>query len=138
METFLLAEDDPSYRMLIRDELRKLGYKIIEAKNGVDACLLASQQVGSVHLLITDMVMPGMGGRELAQHLAVIMPDLRILFMSGYTDDVGILAGLEEGTTSFLQKPFTPEMLAQTVRNLLDSTAIRPKAVANSASRNKR
>ncbi len=132
-ETILLVEDDPSVRELVRDELRKFGYRVIEAKNGVEACLLATQQVGSLHLLLTDMVMPGMGGRELAQHLSVIKPDLRILFMSGYTDDVGILAGQEEGSTGFLQKPFTPEILALTVRQLLD-TAVHPtKAMARSA-----
>jgi two-component system, cell cycle sensor histidine kinase and response regulator CckA len=120
-ETILLVEDEPSVRMLVRDELRKLGYRVVEAKNGVEACLLATQQAGSLHLLLTDVVMPGMGGRELAQHLSVIKPDLRTLFMSGYMDDVGIMAGQEEGTSSFLQKPFTPEVLARAVRNLLDA-----------------
>lgn len=120
-ETILLVEDEPSVRTLVRDELRKLGYRVLEAKNGVEACLLATQQAGSLHLLLTDVVMPGMGGRELAQHLSVIKPDLRILFMSGYMDDVGIMAGQEEGTSSFLQKPFTPEVLARAVRNLLDA-----------------
>jgi two-component system, cell cycle sensor histidine kinase and response regulator CckA len=121
METILLVEDDPSVRTLLRDELRKLGYKVVEARNGVEACLLATQHMGTLHLLLADMVMPGMGGRELAQHLSVIMPGLRILFMSGYTDDVGILGGHEEAATGFLQKPFTPEALAQTVRKLLDA-----------------
>jgi FixJ family two-component response regulator len=65
--------------------------------------------------------MPGMGGRELAQHLSVINPELRTLFMSGYMDDIGIMAGQEEGATSFLQKPFTPEVLAHAVRKLLDT-----------------
>jgi two-component system cell cycle sensor histidine kinase/response regulator CckA len=121
-ETILLVEDEPSVRMLVRDELRKLGYRVVEAKNGVEACLLATQQAGSFQLLLTDVVMPGMGGRELAQHLSVIKPDLRILFISGYMDDVGIMAGQEEGTSSFLQKPFTPEVLARAVRNLLDAS----------------
>ncbi len=133
-ETILLVEDDPSVRTLVRDELRKLGYKIIEAKNGVEACLLATQHVGALHLLLTDMVMPGMGGRELAQHLSVIKPDLRILFMSAYTDDVGILAGQEEGSTGFLQKPFTPEAMARTVRQLLDASTPTDKAVTNQSS----
>ncbi|BCA55379.1 putative Hybrid histidine kinase [Nitrospira sp. KM1] len=133
-ETILLAEDDGSVRTLIRDELRKLGYKVIEAKNGVEACLLASQQVGALHLLLSDMVMPGMGGRELAQHLSIIKPDLRILFMSGYTDDIGILAGHEEGAIEFLQKPFTPETLAHTVRHLLDTAARPAKALASTPS----
>jgi two-component system cell cycle sensor histidine kinase/response regulator CckA len=120
-ETILVAEDEPSVRMLVRDELRKLGYRVMEAKNGVEACLLATQQAGSFQLLLTDVVMPDMGGRELAQHLSVIKPDLRTLFMSGYMDDVGIMAGQEEGTSSFLQKPFTPEVLARAVRDLLDA-----------------
>jgi len=120
-ETILLAEDEPSVRTLVRDELQKLGYKVVEAKNGVEACLLATQQAESFQLLLTDVVMPGMGGRELAQHLSVINPELRTLFMSGYMDDVGIMAGQEEGATSFLQKPFTPEVLASSVRNLLDA-----------------
>jgi signal transduction histidine kinase/ActR/RegA family two-component response regulator len=120
-ETILVVEDEPSVRTLVRDELRKLGYRVIEAKNGVEACLLATQQAGSLQLLLTDIVMPGMGGRELAQHLSVINPDLRTLFISGYMDDVGIMAGQEEGTSSFLQKPFTPEVLAHAVRNLLDA-----------------
>lgn len=120
-ETILLAEDDPSVRTLIRDELRKLGYKVVEAKNGVEACLVATQQIDKLDLLLTDMVMPAMGGRELAQHLSTIKPDLRILFMSGYTDDVGILAGHEHGVTSFLQKPFAPEALAHAVRRVLDT-----------------
>ena len=121
-ETILLVEDEPSVRTLVRDELRKLGYRVVEAKNGVEACLLATQQAASLQLLLTDVVMPGMGGRELAQHLSVIKPDLRTLFISGYMDDVGVMAGQEEGTSSFLQKPFTPEVLGRAVRNLLDAS----------------
>ena len=120
-ETILLVEDDASVRILLRDALRKLGYRVIEAKQGLEACLLASQELNRLDLLLTDMVMPGMGGRELAQHLMTIKPDLRILFMSGFTDDVGILAGHEQGTSGFLQKPFTPELLARTVRKILDA-----------------
>lgn len=120
-ETILLVEDDASVRMLLRDALRKLGYRVIEAKQGLEACLLASQELDRLDLLLTDMVMPGMGGRALAQHLMTIKPELRILFMSGFTDDVGILAGHEQGTSGFLQKPFTPELLARTVRRILDA-----------------
>ncbi len=120
-ETILLVEDDSSVRTLLRDALRKLGYRVIEAKQGLEACLLASQEMDRLDLLLTDMVMPGMGGRELAQHLITIRPDLRILFMSGFTDDIGILTGHERGTSGFLQKPFTPEVLARTVRKILDT-----------------
>jgi len=130
-ETILVVEDEPSVRTLVRDELRKLGYRVIEAKNGVEACLLATQQAGSLQLLLTDVVMPGMGGRELAQHLSVINPDLRTLFISGYMDDVGIMAGQEDGTSSFLQKPFTPEVLARAVRDLLDANTPSDKTGAS-------
>jgi CheY-like chemotaxis protein len=133
-ETILLVEDEPSVRTLVRDELRKLGYRVVEAKNGVDACLLATQQAGSFQLLLTDVVMPGMGGRELAQHLSIIKPDLRTLFISGYMDDIGIMAGQEEGMSMFLQKPFTPEVLACAVRNLLDSGAVSETAGASTPS----
>ena len=132
-ETILVVEDEPSVRTLVRDELRKLGYRVLEAKSGIEACLLATQQAGSLQLLLTDVVMPGMGGRELARHLSAITPDLRTLFMSGYTDDVGIMAGQEEGMTSFLQKPFTPEVLAHAVRTLLDASSPPDKASASSS-----
>jgi CheY-like chemotaxis protein len=135
-ETILLVEDDASVRILLRDALRKLGYRVIEAKQGLEACLLASQELDRLDLLLTDMVMPGMGGRELAQHLMTIKPDLRILFMSGFTDDVGILAGHEQGTSGFLQKPFTPEHLARTVRKILDAeTTTYPQTAGKRVSR---
>ena len=136
-ETILLVEDEPSVRMLVRDELRKLGYRVLEAKNGIEACLLATQQAGAFQLLLTDVVMPGMAGRELAQHLSVIKPDLRTLFISGYMDDVGIMAGQEEGMSSFLQKPFTPEVLACAVRNLLDASTPSDKTGASPATSSK-
>jgi two-component system, cell cycle sensor histidine kinase and response regulator CckA len=117
-ETILLVEDDAGVRKLIRDELRKLGYQVFEAKNGVEACLVGTQHIGGLQLLIADMVMPGMGGKELAQHLRVIKPDLKLFFISGYTDDVGIVAG-DPGSV-YLQKPFAPETLAKMIRELLD------------------
>ncbi|UVT15903.1 MAG: response regulator [Nitrospira sp.] len=117
-ETILLVEDDESVRVLIRDELRKLGYRIVEARNGIEACLVATPYIGKLKLLLTDIVMPGMSGTELARHLRVIKPELKLLFISGYTDDVGIGAG--DTASAYLQKPFTPEALAGKVRELLD------------------
>lgn len=117
-ETILIAEDDTSVRELVRDELRKLGYRVLEAKDGLDACLIATQHMGSLQLLLTDVVMPGMSGKELAQHLRVIKPELKLLFISGYTDDVGLGAG--DPLSAYLQKPFTPEAAATAVRQLLD------------------
>jgi signal transduction histidine kinase/ActR/RegA family two-component response regulator len=123
-ETILLVEDDAAVRELIRDELRKLGYRVYEAKNGLEACLVGTQHMGTLQLLLTDVVMPGMSGTELAQHLRVIKPDLKLLFISGYTDDVGIGAG--DPASAYLQKPFTPETLAKTIRELLDVNPATP------------
>jgi two-component system, cell cycle sensor histidine kinase and response regulator CckA len=117
-ETILLVEDDEAVRLLIRDELRKLGYRVIEARNGIEACLVASPYMGKLQLLLTDIVMPGMSGTELARHLRVIKPELNILFISGYEDDVGI--GAADNTMTYLQKPFTTAALAETVRHLFD------------------
>jgi CheY-like chemotaxis protein len=117
-ETILLVEDDASVRDLVRDELKKLGYRVLESKNGLEACLVATQQIGNYQLLLTDVVMPGMSGTELAQHLRILKPDLRILFISGYADDVGI--GATDQLSDYLQKPFTPEALSQRIRQLLD------------------
>ena len=118
-ENILLVEDDAAVRELVRDELLKLGYRVFAAKNGLEACLVGTQQMGTLQLLLTDVVMPGMSGTELAQHLRVIKPDLKLLFMSGYTDDVGIGAG--DPGSAYLQKPFTPESLAKVIRDLLDT-----------------
>ncbi len=117
-ETILLVEDEEDVRVLIRDELRKFGYRIVEARNGVEACLVATPHIGKLKLLLTDIVMPGMSGTELARHLRVIKPELKLLFISGYTDDVGI--GTGDPASAYLQKPFTPEALAGSVRELLD------------------
>lgn len=117
-ETILLVEDEEDVRILIRDELGKLGYRIVEARNGVEACLVATPHIGQLKLLLTDIVMPGMSGTELARHLRVIKPELKLLFISGYTDDVGIGAG--DSASAYLQKPFTPAALASSVRELLD------------------
>ena len=122
-ETILLVEDDSGVRNLVRHELLKTGYQVLEAKNGVEACLTATQQSYHVDLLLTDVAMPGMNGRELAQHLCVIKPNLRVLFMSGYLDDISVNRGMNPHRTTFLQKPFTPDVLLRTVRALLDSSA---------------
>ena len=122
-ETILLVEDDTAVRDLVRTELAKIGYQVMEARNGVEACLAATQQSMHVDLLLTDVVMPGMNGRELAQHLSVIKPNLRVLFMSSYLDDISVNSGMDPHRTTILQKPFTPDLLLRTVRALLDSSS---------------
>ncbi|MDH4082911.1 MAG: response regulator [Nitrospira sp.] len=117
-ETILLVEDDEDVRALIRDQLRKRGYRIVEARNGVEACLVATPYMRKLQLLLTDIVMPGMSGVELARNLLMIKPELSVLLISGYMDDVGVSAS--EPSWAYLQKPFTPEAVADKVREVLD------------------
>ncbi len=120
-EAILLVEDQPEVRGVIADTLVRHGYDVLVAANGVEALSILERHEGDVHLLVTDIVMPGMSGRDLAERLVAARPDLRVLYMSGYTDDVITRHGvvLETGM-AFLQKPFTPNLLLQTVRDILD------------------
>ena len=118
--TVLLAEDESMIRELIATFLTNLGYRVVEAENGRDAVEKA-RELGpdNVHLLITDLVMPVMGGLELAAELRLQHGDLRVLFISGYTDDVVILEGEARNKTAFLRKPFRFDMLKQQIETLL-------------------
>ena len=120
-ETVLLAEDEEVVRRLAREILSGNGYKVLEAGNGREALLLSEAHRGEIHLLLTDVVMPKMSGRELTERIRPLRPDLRILYMSGYTDDAILRHGVLEDGIPFLQKPFTPEGLARKVREVLDS-----------------
>jgi len=124
-ETILLVEDEPAVRELTRMVLSKRGYSVIEALNPADAERLAGSHGAEIHLLLTDVVMPGMSGHELAKRLTARHRNLRVLYMSGYTYNVIAEDGTLEEGLSFLQKPFTPQVLAQKVRETLD----RPVAV---------
>jgi PAS domain S-box-containing protein len=119
-ETILLVEDEPAVRELTRMVLSKRGYSVIEAMNPADAERLASRHGAEIHLLLTDVVMPGMSGHELAKRLTAQHRNLRVLYMSGYTYNVIAEDGTLEEGLSFLQKPFTPQVLAQKVRETLD------------------
>ena len=119
-ETLLLVEDEEGVRELARDILRASGYTVIEARNGSEALVLSERHQGPLELLLTDVVMPRMSGRELAERLAPLRPSMGVLFMSGYTDDAVIRHGVLGADTAFLQKPFTPTMLLQRVRETLD------------------
>jgi len=120
-ETVLLAEDEEVVRRLAREVLSGNGYKVIEAGNGREALLVAEAYRGEINLLLTDVVMPKMSGRELTERIRRIRPDLRILYMSGYTDDAILRHGVLENGIPFLQKPFTPEGLSRKVREVLDT-----------------
>jgi two-component system cell cycle sensor histidine kinase/response regulator CckA len=118
-ETVLLVEDEDQVRTVARTILRRQGYKVIEARNGGEALLSCEKHEGTIHLLLTDVVMPQMSGPELAKRLAPIKPEMKLLCMSGYTDNNIVRHGVLEAEIAFLQKPFTPESLARKVREVL-------------------
>ncbi len=122
-ETILAVEDEPALLMLIRQVLQNLGYRVLAAGSPRDACELAQEHAGKINLLLTDLVMPWMNGRELAQRLRLASPGLRVIFTSGYTADAAILAEIREMKVPFLPKPFQPDELGRKVREVLDAEA---------------
>lgn len=120
-ETVLVVEDEPSLRSIVVEILQSSGYHVLEASNGADALDVASKEGHAIHLLMTDIVMPGIGGRELAERLSVLYPKMKILFTSGYTDDVVIRHAMLGAGAVFLQKPFSPETVSRKVREVLDA-----------------
>jgi PAS domain S-box-containing protein len=120
-ETILLVEDEDHVRSAARGILRRQHYHVVDAKNGNEALLLCEQHAGIIDLLLTDVVMPNMSGVELARRIAAIRPVTKVLFMSGYTDDAVIRHGAVGTGITFVQKPFTTEMLARKVRQVLDT-----------------
>jgi len=119
-ETVLLAEDAAAVRAAARQILERYGYTVLEAPSGKDALSIASKRAGSIHLLLTDVVMPEMSGRELTEQFARLRPDAKVLYMSGYTDDAIVRHGILGPGIAYLQKPFSPDTLARKVREVLD------------------
>jgi two-component system cell cycle sensor histidine kinase/response regulator CckA len=119
-ETILLVDDEPGVRALAREILRRRGYVVLEATHGLDALRVAERHQDVIHLMVSDIMMPYLGGRELAERLASVRPSMRVLFISGYTDTAVMHGDVTPGT-AFLQKPFTPENFARTVRGVLDA-----------------
>ncbi|HEY5885700.1 MAG TPA: PAS domain S-box protein [Pyrinomonadaceae bacterium] len=119
-ETVLLVEDEELVRNMAREILEESGYQVLEAKNGVEALKVAKQYNGLIDLMLSDVVMPHMGGRELAKQLTTNRKDMRVLYMSGYTDDAIVHHGVLDEGTAFIGKPFTPGALTRKVREVLD------------------
>ncbi len=119
-ETVLLVEDERQLRELFQIVLQENGYNVLAASDGTEAILLSERHPGALHLLISDVVMPQVGGREVAERMAAMRPNMKVLFMSGYTDDAVMRDGILDTEANFLQKPFTPSALAKKVREVLD------------------
>jgi len=119
-ETVLVVEDQQSVRGFVQSLLKLNGYHVWEAADGIEALRICRQHPGEIQLLVTDVVMPGMSGRELAEQLAVEQPSIKVLYMSGYTDDTVVHAGVAQAGMAFLQKPFSPTTFTHKVREVLD------------------
>jgi two-component system, cell cycle sensor histidine kinase and response regulator CckA len=120
-ETILLVEDEEGVRAIATRVLKDYGYKVLESSSAEDAVRIGDEYRPAIDLLLTDVVMPGLSGRNVAEHLTFSRPGIKVLFMSGYTDDAIIHHGVLEAGVAFLQKPFTPEGLAARVREVLDT-----------------
>ena len=120
-ETILLVDDVTFVRAHVRDGLKESGYKVLEAANSEEALRLCESDTGVMHLLLTDVVMPGIDGRRLGDLIALVRPELKVLYMSGYSEGVLHQHGFQKSGRAFLPKPFTPNVLAHAVRDVLAS-----------------
>jgi CheY-like chemotaxis protein len=125
-ETILLVEDEDGVRALAHEILEASGYRVLPARHGAEALDVSDGHGPSIDLLLTDVVMPGIGGRELVERLSVRRPDMRVLYMSGYTADALGPHGVLEADTALLAKPFTPDILTRKVREVLDAAGAPP------------
>jgi DNA-binding NtrC family response regulator len=121
-ETLLIVENEAAIRNLLQMALRKNGYTVLAAESGHEALEIAREHTGTIHLLITDVVMPEMDGPELVKQALIIRPGMRTLFMSGHMDEALDERGLPPANVNFIQKPFSPRVIAQKVRELLDAS----------------
>ena len=120
-ETVLVVEDEEVVREMATEILRASGYHVLEAKHPNEALIMAAQFDGEIHLMLTDVVMPQMSGRDLAEQLAPLRPDMKVLYMSGYTDDAIVHHGVLEEGTAFIGKPFSIDALTRKLREILDA-----------------
>lgn len=119
-ETVLVVDDDPAVLQVVSKVLRRSGYQVLEAGGGPEALRVLEAEGGRIHLLLTDVVMPGMGGREVSEAVAARCRGVKILFMSAYTEDEVILQGVRVAEVNFISKPFTVDKLRTKVREVLD------------------
>jgi len=126
-ETILVVEDEEKVRRLIVEILMKQGYKVLEASHGDNALSIHGKHNGPIHLVLIDVVMPGMSGSELAKRLTSLDPKIKVLYMSGYADNTIVHHGVLEKGVSYIQKPFTMEGLARKVREVLESDLARSR-----------
>ena len=120
-ETILLVEDDGPVRELVSTVLKSRGFEVICAASGEEAIRISSERASPIHVMVSDTVMPGLGGRELAERMAALRPEMKVLLMSGYTDDMVLQFQIRNRDVAFLQKPFTPEALARKVVDVLQT-----------------
>jgi DNA-binding response OmpR family regulator len=120
-EAILVVEDEARVRKLIVDVLTARGYRVLEATRGEDALRITRGHQGPIDLAVVDVVMPEISGPDLVRQLTPMRPDLRVLYISGYTDEAIVHHGIPESGTAFLQKPFLPDALARKVRDVLDT-----------------
>jgi CheY-like chemotaxis protein len=119
-ETILLVEDEDVVRGLARKILEQSGYRVLDARNGTEAIRISREHAEAIQLLLTDVVMPEISGKEIAERLTVLRPTIRVLYMSGYTDEAIVHHGVIDANVEFIQKPFTPMALVRKVRAVLD------------------
>ena len=122
-ETILLAEDSVSLREMAREYLESVGYAVLEAASGAEALQKAKEFDGTIHLLLTDVVMPEMSGPELARQIAALRPEVRVIFTSGYTNDAIARQGVLDPSVAFIQKPYRPKALARRIQEVLTEPA---------------
>ena len=122
-ETVMVVEDEDSVRELVRQILQDHGHAVLSARHGRDAMLMAERYERPIDLLVTDVVMPEMGGGELAEQLMARRPDLKVLYISGYTNDEVLRRGIQGAPASFLHKPFTADDFMRRVREVLEGAS---------------
>jgi CheY-like chemotaxis protein len=120
VETILVVEDEQIVREMVVKLLKRLGYNVLEAQNGGEALMLSEKHTAPIHLLLTDVVMPGLSGREVAERLNLIHPEMKVLFTSGYTGNIIVDHGVLRKELSFIGKPYSPEALAKKIREVLE------------------